>query len=136
MQKQVWDDALAVGVPTIDAQHKRLFIALEKFKADLETQIPPDVVVDKILELQEYCLDHFSAEKALLAPYAKDIPLYHEHMAQHVGFAQVTDIYVKRAEEQGTAIGQDLYNFLHNWLEGHIVQMDIPCFATLAKLKK
>ncbi len=136
MSSQNWEDEYKVGIAVIDAQHKRLFQGVLELQAELTSSTPPDIVVDRILRLQEYCVDHFSAEKALLAPYANEISLYYEHMAQHHGFVQVTDIYVKRAESEGAAVVDALCVFLQQWLKEHIKVMDVPSFKALAALKK
>ncbi len=134
MRTVLWDEKYAIGEAEIDSQHKELFMALRELQLELYGVARQDVVMDKISILQQYCLHHFKAEMALMAPYAEQLPMYKEHMAEHAKFAQVTVDFTKRVDAEGVGIIKELCEFIIDWLLNHIMHMDKKTFDAIREL--
>ncbi len=135
MRTYVWSEHYTVGHEDIDSQHKALFVALRELQLETYGKVEPVLVVSKIRQMQEYCLMHFAAEKALLEPHKERLPLYEDHMAQHAIFVEKTNAFAMRAETEGGALVQEMCDFLSDWLVNHILHMDKQCFVVLQALE-
>ncbi len=135
MRTFVWNDEYAVGEAEIDAQHRKLFTSLRELQLELYGDVKPEIVVEKIIELEEYCFKHFTAEVEIFKPYADRLPMYAEHMRQHKEFAETVDTFAKRASIEGTAVTQELCEYIGMWLAKHIINMDKETFIAVRNLE-
>jgi hemerythrin len=118
-----WTDKLSVGVPSIDAQHKKLVgIANELYDA-MKAGHGKDVL-DKTLDgLINYTVTHFKYEEKLFGQtgYAASGP----HLKQHEDLTkQVLVIQEKMKKGVSFAQSMEVMEFLKNWLTNHILVSD------------
>ena len=126
-----WTQALAVGHPTIDAQHQELFRRLE---ALLTAMMRGDrAEVGRLFEfLGTYVVEHFGAEEKLMA--ASGYPDYPSHKAAHERFVRdYTELrQAHAASGGGAAVTIKVQNWCGDWLKAHIAGTD-QALATFLK---
>lgn len=118
-----WRDALSVGDPGIDGDHKKLI----QFVNDLQDAIDgrkSDRVVGKIiLELVQYTKDHFTREEAVMK--GAGYPDYERHRSIHLALTRqvllMAEKYVRTPTDE---VKQELIDFLAAWLVEHIIKED------------
>jgi len=117
-----WSDEFSVGIPSIDAQHQKLFALLNDLHAALACGRGSSVVGRTLVGLLAYTASHFAHEEKLLADTA--YPSFHDHKAEHVRLlAAVKQLQSDRLAGQA-AISLDVMHFLKGWLRGHILGVD------------
>jgi len=125
-----WDDALSVGVGTIDDQHKRLIQLLNDLH-QAKAAGKGDATLKAVLrELVEYTNTHFAFEEALFREHG--YPNASEHEQGHVALKSQVVAFVEAYEAGTASLSVDLFMFLRNWLNGHIRGTDrryAPFFA-------
>lgn len=123
MTHVVWDSALELGVPALDAQHRQLF-ALRNALEDC--CLGPDAdhserFHEVLAALYSYSITHFAAEEAYMESIGYPGRAAHAH--EHLHFIEVlADFNLAAAFDQGSA--QAALNFLSQWLVAHIRSAD------------
>ena len=77
-------DDLNTGIAVIDDQHRELFRRINLLLADIEGGRGPEAVSGTLGFLEEYIVEHFTAEENLQIHYS--YPGYALHKAMHDGF--------------------------------------------------
>ncbi|HEX6735395.1 MAG TPA: bacteriohemerythrin [Azonexus sp.] len=117
-----WTDALALGIESIDQQHRWLVDATNRLHAEITQPEPQRAVLGEILEgLVDYTMNHFVLEEELFQRlgYA-ETPA---HKAEHDAFtATAMDLLLKF--EDGASVGAPVLDFLKEWLQHHILKVD------------
>ncbi|MDR3673573.1 MAG: hemerythrin domain-containing protein [Holophaga sp.] len=75
------EDLCRVGDPDLDAQHLRMFHALERLDESLRGPFPLATLGARLKQLEDYVLDHFRDEEARLELI--QYPLLLPHRAEH-----------------------------------------------------
>ena len=116
-----WDNSIALGIPTIDEQHKALFDWINTLSKAIKGGDGAGAVGEVILKLITYVTEHFSEEELLmLSCNYPDLPA---HRKEH-------DLFVDRLREiqlncnDGHEMGKDVLDFLVDWLVCHIKGTD------------
>ncbi|MDD2898645.1 MAG: bacteriohemerythrin [Desulfuromonadaceae bacterium] len=116
-----WDNSIALGIPVIDEQHKMLFTLVNSLNAVINREYSSEVVGEVIWKLVTYVTEHFSEEERLMLSCA--YPGLSAHRTEH-------DTFVTRLQEiqesfiSGKEVGDDVLNFLVEWLVCHIKGTD------------
>jgi hemerythrin-like metal-binding domain len=121
-----WKDEYAIGMETIDAQHKKLFEIAGRANDLLRQEFVTDkydAIVDIINELKDYTGYHFKTEE----DYMQSIG-YKRFLSQKVAH----DDFLRKMEEidfDKIDTDQDKYiieilDFVTEWLVGHILKQD------------
>ena len=84
-----WTASLSIGVQDIDLQHKELFKRINSLVDAIDGNSGSEAVLDTFDFLQDYVLQHFTAEQNLML--TGKYPESDEHMLLHNGF--IRDIY-------------------------------------------
>lgn len=124
MAALTWTEAMSVGVPALDADHRclvRLIGLLQGADDEQEAHRIIDIVLDTLVV---YCRFHFSREEKVMA--ACSFPALSVHRGEHAGFAQ----FVARLREGSRAGGaaaraRELLDYLSTWLCHHILIQDM-----------
>lgn len=118
-----WSEAMSVGVPTLDSDHKALINLINALHEDVErgeTSTRLDEVFDQLDIYVDY---HFAREERVMR--ACSYPATDSHREAHRAIARS----IQRIQEQRNSgeiqIEQDLLNFLKDWLNHHILLQDI-----------
>ena len=119
-----WKDSLLIGVPEIDAQHKKLIESIDGLMAAC-TKGQGRETIGKILAfVLSYTKEHFADEERLQAKYA--YPGIANHKALHKQFIAEVSALVREYEATGpsiTLVGK-LNKVLVSWLAKHISEED------------
>ena len=127
----VWTPEMSVGVASLDRDHKTLIGLLNQLAAaeDRQDRINLEEVLD---ELVSYTLYHFEKEERMLvaAGYAE----LAGHAARHRSLAdRVLAIRRRFFDADRPYLGDEVMEFLTNWLRGHILGEDLKYVSCLAR---
>ncbi|MCL2382168.1 MAG: bacteriohemerythrin [Treponema sp.] len=132
-----WDDKYAIGVQSIDDQHKGLFELLNELHEASERgegTAVTDCFKDALQKAVNYAATHFSAEEEIMQETGD--PNYDEHQKEHNAF-------VRKVMEGAAAIGQErgeslgtFMDFLQDWILKHVTGVDIKIGRHIAGLKE
>jgi hemerythrin len=114
-----WNEGLAIGVASIDAQHRELFDRVAQFEGALERS-DATAVADALDFLRSYAAVHFADEEKLMREGG--FPAQEEHRAQHREFAARLDALVREHREKGESafLGLRTRNWILVWLLDHV----------------
>lgn len=116
-----WDDSIALGIPTIDAQHKALFEWIKALNETIKSGDGAAAVGDVIWKLITYVTEHFSEEERLML--SCNFPGLAAHRKEHDQFvARLREIQVDFND--GHEMAENILDFLVDWLVCHIKGTD------------
>ena len=116
-----WDDSIALGIPTIDNQHKALFGWINTLNESVKSGEDAEAVGEVIQKLITYVTEHFSEEERLMLSC---------HFTGLVAHRKEHDQFVARLREiqddfnRGHEMGESILDFLVDWLICHIKGTD------------
>ena len=116
-----WDDSIALGIPTIDTQHKALFDWVNILDASIKNGDGSEAVGEAIWNLITYVTEHFSEEERLML--SCNYPDLAAHRQEH-------DQFVSRLREiqvnflHGHEMAASVLDFMVEWLVCHIKGTD------------
>jgi methyl-accepting chemotaxis protein/hemerythrin len=116
-----WSNSYSVGVSQMDKEHQRLIDIINNLYAAMRAGRSKDAIGTILDELVDYTRTHFAHEEKLMreANYAGFDGQKQAHEALITQVAEVQQKY-----RQGTALGQEVMNFLKDWLVNHIQGSD------------
>ena len=124
-----WNDAFSVDIQKIDEQHKKFFSLLNMLHDAIKHGKGEEVVGPVLKELQQYVIFHFKSEESWMELY--HYPDMNKHKLEHEeGTKKVNKLVLEYDRGQQT-VDIELLNFLSDWLQNHILQVDrnyIPYF--------
>jgi hemerythrin-like metal-binding protein len=114
-----WSDRLEIGLPQIDAQHKRFFELAASFNNDYD-----QVRVMKTLAiLSDYVRSHFRDEEELMA--ARNYPGLESHCLLHARFRyMLADLFARAGKMSRGEIAEEVKYLINGWFYNHIVTVD------------
>jgi len=116
-----WNAEYEIGIPVIDAQHRRIVDYINEVEA-LDSTIDKEEKLSEILTLLvDYTLSHFEFEEALMEE--AEFPELVEHQLTHSAFKNQIELLRQRLTN-GEDIANVLYDVLKQWLIGHIREDD------------
>ncbi len=119
-----WDDSLSVGVPLVDADHQVLISLINQLHDTLEDPEAAATVGSVLSALEDYTGYHFTREERAME--AVDYPTLPEHHERHEKLKQqVAEIRARYARDPAAVDGQEVLDFLKDWLKNHILQEDM-----------
>jgi hemerythrin len=118
-----WNENLSVGVPSIDAQHKKLVGMLNELYDAMQAGKSQAVLGKVLKELADYTVYHFQYEESLLAQTGyRASP---EHKREHDELTKLVQEVSQKYEAGATpALSEEVLNFLRRWLFIHITGSD------------
>ena len=119
-----WCDSMSVGVALLDSDHQALINLINRLHEYLEREEDQAVLDEVFDKLVAYIDFHFAREEKVME--ACEYPMVEGHREEHLRFTQeiryVRDRYVRGGDAE---IGQELLNFLKDWLTHHILVQDM-----------
>ncbi len=121
----IWSDNYKIGIPTIDAQHKRLFEIIGELQTALRTGLKSSDFERILQTLDQYKTRHFQLEEKYMAESA------------YPGLAEQQDAhqyFMKRFQELGEELAetgmthpvvQAVQKELTEWLKEHVTGLDM-----------
>jgi hemerythrin len=120
MLRQVeWSDRLELGLPQIDAQHRRFFELAASFSCDYD-----QVRVMKTLAiLSDYIRSHFREEEELMAAW--NYPGLEAHCRLHARFRHMlADLFARAGKMTRAEIAEEVKYLINGWFYNHIITTD------------
>lgn len=117
-----WTDDMSVGIGEFDSHHKRLIQLLNKMHETHAVGDDQSVIGDVLTELLNYTLYHFFAEEEALLQ--SGYPDYEQHRHEHLVLTEKTLDFIQLVHSNKTVIGQEVIDFLKDWLKHHILGTD------------
>ena len=119
-----WSESMSVGEPLLDADHKSLFLLINRLHEKLEAGADPAALGDVFERLINYINFHFQREEMVMK--ACGYPEAKAHREEHAGFAKyVHEMRERYAREADEAIIRELLDYLKTWLDHHILIQDM-----------
>ena len=118
-----WTEALELGIPKIDEQHRVLLDTMNNLSSQILHGKSTQGYEAAVLELQAYALFHFKEEEALMRSSGFRHADYHANL--HRKFNQETENFatIDVATSPGKAL--ELLLFIQEWLVDHILGIDL-----------
>jgi len=116
-----WDDSIALGIPTIDAQHKALFGWIDTLNVAIRNGVGSEAVGEVIWKLITYVTEHFGEEERLML--SCNYPGLADHRKEHDQFvSRLHEIQVNFIDEN--EMSKSVLDFMVDWLVCHIKGTD------------
>ncbi len=133
-----WSDNLKVGIPAMDAEHRRLVALTNDFLVAAREGTEP-ARLDKILaELIEQTRRHFIEEETLMDrvsyPHLAAHRVEHERLLTEARLLLERFVALDRGTADFSALTLETARYLQRWLVDHIVADDKPYRPYLAQL--
>ncbi len=130
-----WQDEFLVGIPKVDEQHRKLLETINDLHLLLHTRVSPEKLKDIVFFLNEYVVEHFGTEEALMkASTALPEKLRERHFREHRFFVDKIQEFTgtletESANKEGYLL--DIFEFLGHWFADHILKIDKETAAYL-----
>jgi hemerythrin len=121
-----WTPKMSVGVAELDDDHKVLIRIINQLSASLDDEARRRAVRQSLIALKRYAQYHFGREESVMA--ASGYPTLGAHREEHHDFVNRIQALADEFEatEDGSAeLGKSLLDFLINWLQHHILIVDM-----------
>ena len=115
-----WDNSYRLGLPEIDAQHKKLLELTALLHASILDGVDRNSLCELLHELRAYSELHFSTEEKLFA----DHPESSFHRQIHQAFVQKLNRFENDFQNWQEHLAEDILQFLRQWLTTHILETD------------
>ena len=124
-----WGPEFELGIEIIDNDHRVIVKHLNELQLAMMFGKGKDIIGEILNGITAYAMHHFKTEERYMLEFC--YPGYSEHKAQHEFFLKkVREFYDKlRAGNAGLTL--EVFNFLRDWLEAHVQNMDrkyVACF--------
>ncbi len=119
-----WSSDLETGHAAIDEQHQSLFDLANRLEECITCDADePELVSDAIYRLNDYVIEHFAAEEALMAQAG--YPRVSSHRSEHERLSADT-MRLMAAYFNGESVAATrIAPFVTSWLQNHIRQEDM-----------
>jgi hemerythrin-like metal-binding protein len=125
-----WRDEFSVGIPEIDAQHKRMVGFINDLQAAMLSRQGDDVLRTMFEVLTEYAGTHFDLEERLMSQAG--YPALARHRKEHKRFARKVVALRDKYRRSRLSISVEVLDFLRQWLDSHIMEYDHAYIGWLA----
>jgi len=122
MQYVIWKDEYSVGIPELDAQHKKILKVIDNLYTATRGKENSSVIWESLLELRDYTMTHFACEEKKLRDC--DYPDLVVHVNAHDLLRGKTEEFVGMYRLGTGGLSFDLLDFLKKWWTQHILRMD------------
>lgn len=118
-----WCEAMSVGVPALDADH-RCLVRIINLLAEAGTTDVPELIETVLETLLVYSRFHFSREERVMSDCR--FPGYEFHAVEHAGFERYMQALRQRVNHGLDArVAAELHEYLTGWLRHHILIQDM-----------
>ena len=124
-----WSAKMSVGIPSIDADHRRLVVLVNDLYEAMSVGEGSKVLHRVLNELIDYTRTHFVREEGLFRTHGYE----HEatHKAEHDKLLQTVDDLKRRVDAGERVSPVATGQFLKQWLTEHIMGSDMAYSAFL-----
>lgn len=118
-----WTPAIAVGITTIDDQHKKLISLINDVSDAMKARKAAEVIGGVLQELSDYTVHHFGNEEKAFEKY--NYPDKEAHMAAHKVYVDKINELVQRSKKGELGLSISVLDFLMDWITNHIMKTDM-----------
>lgn len=122
-----WTEAMSVGLPELDDDHKVLIAVINRLAADSGEGAAEDEVRRSLATLARYAEYHFEREQRVMA--ACGFPELDTHIEEHLEFVGWVRDAERRLDATLGKTAEELHDeilaFLRDWLNHHILLQDM-----------
>ncbi len=126
-EKIVWSSAFETGIEEIDKQHRLLVDTINQASNLLRDEYIQEDLRTIVNTLIRYTQFHFETEEQLMLDtrYSHQSPQdYEKHIEEHFEFStKILEIH-QQIQEGNTIEGEEIINYLCQWLVVHILNTD------------
>lgn len=117
-----WDPRLETGIDVIDAQHRKLFEAINDLADSFKSGQALDKSRASLAFLAQYSVEHFQTEERFMR--SMNYPDLASHRVEHVRLvSKLQTLQVK--QDKGYLVTADVAIFVADWLSHHIQEADM-----------
>lgn len=118
-----WDASKhSVKIQHLDADHQKLFELFNDIAAKMTAGEGNSIILNILLELKKYGINHFQTEETLMEKYA--YPETFSHKQAHAVFTEKVDRFIERYKTGDKQLSIESFFFLKDWLNKHILETD------------
>lgn len=117
-----WSEAIAIGVKTVDEQHKYLLAIANKFLRAMHMGVGDKILAAIIRELREYTVTHFRDEEEIMRKAG--YPHLMEHQREHQNLTAQVKKYQDDIYRKNPLDPLEIRGFIKQWLIGHMINSD------------
>ena len=119
-----WIPSLAVGIPSIDDQHKELYRRIDALLVAMKQGRGKSEIDRTVIFLEEYVTTHFGDEERTMTQ--ANYPALATHRREHTAFVNDLAKWKRKLEkgENALTLMVDLQSRLTGWLNTHIGRAD------------
>lgn len=118
----VWSEAFAVGITTIDQQHKRLIELVNGLFEAIESGRGSDALGEVLSGVVEYTKTHFRYEESMLKSY--NYPDLAAHRLVHDGLTKKVTELMDRVRSGAASPTIETAELLKAWVGDHVLKLD------------
>lgn len=118
-----WTPAIAVGINTIDEQHKKLISLINDVSNAMKARKAAEVIGNVLVELSDYTVYHFGNEERAFEKYNYSDKA--AHMAAHKVYVDKINELVERNKKGELGLSISVLDFLMDWITNHIMKTDM-----------
>jgi len=120
-----WHKIYSVNSEVIDSQHKMLIDLINQLHQGITRQMNDNIIKNMLSCLVDYSLVHFDFEERLMERHGFPKHETMEHKMEHENFKDFILAEQKKLESSnGTIIGEEVLDFLKDWVLNHILKVD------------
>jgi hemerythrin len=124
-----WDPTYSVHIEVLDAQHRKLFEAVNRLINVFESRSGDFLPVIK--DLIDYLSVHFHQEHKVMGD--ANYPKYLSHSMEHQKFTEKIEEFLKGYKEGDRDLGHNMVVFLKDWVRDHTQKLDVQYGEYLLK---
>jgi hemerythrin len=128
-----WSEEFAVGVESIDREHRALFDLFNDLHRGILRGETQSLTAEKLVRLVQYTREHFADEERLMAE--SGYPKLEEHRASHRSLTVQVEAMMADLERSQAVMNLPALKFLNEWVTQHILKEDrayIPWMREIA----
>jgi hemerythrin len=119
MPRIEWQNSYALGIKSIDDQHRGLLDTFNELLAAHEAgTCPPEAMVER---LKAFAAEHFHVEEGYMQAFG--YPELAAHLKEHEDFLAAVALFESSCA-QGTGNPQAVLGFMETWINGHLPGAD------------
>jgi hemerythrin-like metal-binding protein len=127
----LWKKSYHIGVPEVDAQHRRLVGMINELSDAMMDRHGQRTVPHILAELSDYIQLHFETEESYMQE--NRYPGIHQHKQMHIDLTKKVVDFREKARQGQEVKAKELLDFLCSWLKNHIMVEDKEFGAFILK---
>ena len=116
-----WKEEFSVSIHELDEEHKEMFGIINSLYNEILQGKVAENIREHLTRMSEYAKRHFTHEEKVMQ--GMSFPRYEFHRRMHSVYRSKVNEFA-RDLQKNIDVSHDLFTFLKNWWQEHIVEMD------------